>query len=530
MSFSKATNIKLYQGVPLDIERRHTIKFGSQTAQSTYFNTKVFNSLDNASYQREERYIRYPAIYDEIHDCNYLSFQNTSATADARIQYAFITRMEYINENLTYVYFEIDYIQTYLFDVTIGECFVERETVSSDGLGEHLLPEPVELGQYDYDYVSTETMLLSSYYYVVAKKWDNAGGTVPPYYNGISSALELYAYPGDTTGGTNAMVQAYTFDAQAEGSVAWVCLMPALALYGYTIDETTHRINPSNFIGAFEWSLPRPLSSMSNGFIPVNKKLLSYPYSYFTVSNNQGTVKEYHYEHFPNSATSGSIPMQPIANISNNVTVRLEPVGWCGASGNLDAGMSLMWDCQCNYITSSYLSWLNQNKANYATAQTTSMISGLANSAILAAAGNTIDAGATLADTTADLLQRAFVFRQQEQVAKDRAPKLAGTAGSDSLDVAISAKTFDIFRVALRAEWAMKADNYFSRYGYNVSCTKVPDLDSRTYWNYIQATDCIMTGDVPNECLTYWKARFANGITFWHDTNVGNYNRTNAIA
>ena len=72
MSFSKATNIKLYQGVPLDIERRHTIKFSSQTAQSTYFNTKVFNSLDNASYQREERYIRYPAIYDEIHDCNYL--------------------------------------------------------------------------------------------------------------------------------------------------------------------------------------------------------------------------------------------------------------------------------------------------------------------------------------------------------------------------------------------------------------------------------------------------------------------------
>ena len=97
MSFSKATNIKLYQGVPLDIERRHTIKFASATAQSTYFNTKVFNSVDNASYQREERYIRYPAIYDEIHDCNYLSFQNTSATADARVQYAFITRMEYIN-------------------------------------------------------------------------------------------------------------------------------------------------------------------------------------------------------------------------------------------------------------------------------------------------------------------------------------------------------------------------------------------------------------------------------------------------
>ena len=45
------------------------------------------------------------------------------------------------SEGLTRIYFQIDSWQTFMFNVQVKECFVEREHVNNDAIGENLIDE-----------------------------------------------------------------------------------------------------------------------------------------------------------------------------------------------------------------------------------------------------------------------------------------------------------------------------------------------------------------------------------------------------
>ena len=131
--------------VPLDNTYNHTIKFASLSAQQTYFNSVnvVKFTLDEQTYQRVEKgKMRIEIKAEDLYDCNYLAFQNTSF--GAKWFYAFITGVEYVNNVTSEITFELDVMQTYLFDITVGECFVEREHVIDDSIGANTIAEPVD--------------------------------------------------------------------------------------------------------------------------------------------------------------------------------------------------------------------------------------------------------------------------------------------------------------------------------------------------------------------------------------------------
>lgn len=60
--------------------------------------------------------------------------------------YAFITKMEYVNTNMTRIEIITDVWQTWQFDIEFKESFIEREmiNVSDDIPGSNLLPEGLE--------------------------------------------------------------------------------------------------------------------------------------------------------------------------------------------------------------------------------------------------------------------------------------------------------------------------------------------------------------------------------------------------
>ena len=137
--------IKIMHNVPLDDTYNHTIKFASLSAQQTYFNGSsiVKYTLDKQSYQRVERgKMRVEILSDNLYDCNYLAFQNTSF--GTKWFYAFITSVEYVNDVTSEISFEIDVMQSFLFDVTVGSCFVEREHVTNDTIGANTIAEPID--------------------------------------------------------------------------------------------------------------------------------------------------------------------------------------------------------------------------------------------------------------------------------------------------------------------------------------------------------------------------------------------------
>ena len=83
---------------------------------------------------------------DFLWDCNYMMFQNT--TYGDKWFYAFITSVEYHNNNCSIIHFEIDVMQTWHFNYSVDQCFVEREHPVTDQIGEHYEPENVDTGEY----------------------------------------------------------------------------------------------------------------------------------------------------------------------------------------------------------------------------------------------------------------------------------------------------------------------------------------------------------------------------------------------
>ena len=56
--------------------------------------------------------------------------------------------MDYIDEQTTKIHIELDVMQTYFFDITDTNTFVEREHVVNDTAGNHTIPEGLETGEY----------------------------------------------------------------------------------------------------------------------------------------------------------------------------------------------------------------------------------------------------------------------------------------------------------------------------------------------------------------------------------------------
>ena len=141
------TNIRILKDVPLDTTYDHTIYFSSATAQTNYFAGLTKYNLNNQTYQRVKRgYARVQRKAEDLYDCNYMMFQNSAY--GNKWFYAFITSVEYVNNVTSEITFEIDDIQSWFFDFTLDQCFVEREHTITDNIGEHIEPESVEMGEY----------------------------------------------------------------------------------------------------------------------------------------------------------------------------------------------------------------------------------------------------------------------------------------------------------------------------------------------------------------------------------------------
>lgn len=124
------THVKLLANVPFDNTYQHTRWCKTQQEQETYFNSfPVLNENTDCSYQRDTQLggvFRVDRHKDALYACNYLIFKNEE-TYPSKWQYAFVTDIEYKNDNTSFVTFEIDVLQTYRFDIGIRESFIAKE-------------------------------------------------------------------------------------------------------------------------------------------------------------------------------------------------------------------------------------------------------------------------------------------------------------------------------------------------------------------------------------------------------------------
>ena len=199
------TTIKLYSGVPLDNTYNHTLYFASESEQHSYFSVSKY-TLSAQSYQRVERSkMRIERKADDLYDCNYLAFKNVNY--GDKWFYAFITSVEYINNVTSEITFEIDVMQTYMFDVTLKDCFVEREHSVTDVIGENIQAEPIETGEYvnsDYGLVHDVRDMLVMI--MIAGESSTSYGDL---YEGIYGGCDIWAYNSTDTTNITSKVNEY---------------------------------------------------------------------------------------------------------------------------------------------------------------------------------------------------------------------------------------------------------------------------------------------------------------------------------
>lgn len=125
---STISRLTLLRGVPFSNDYQHTRYFETREEQLAYFSSKpvLYSTLESNIIQAEGKTsIKVDMRIDDIRRANYLMFQNKDYSV--RWFYAFITKLEYVNERVTIVHFELDVYQTWCKDYEIKPSYVVRE-------------------------------------------------------------------------------------------------------------------------------------------------------------------------------------------------------------------------------------------------------------------------------------------------------------------------------------------------------------------------------------------------------------------
>lgn len=276
--------------------------------------------------------------------------------------------------------------------------------------------------------------------------------------------------------------------------------------------------------------------SQLNGYTPVNKKLLTYPYSFLNVSNNSGVMHTYQYELFDDTdcefiikgvpTIGGSIKLTP-THYKNNQSLIVEDEG-------IIAGKFPV----CAWSQDYYTNWLTQNAVNVSTAykkQAFSTIGNIAGSLISASSGNIALSSmfAMQGVSSATSLAGSVLENMKQQTLAEMHPdNVAGNINGGDVNTADRCNTFYFYKMSIKQEYAKIIDDYFTRFGYTVNSLKVPNITGRASFNYIEIGqgERFAYGEVPPESLTEINMIAQNGLTIWHNhANVGNYNVNNSI-
>lgn len=501
--------------VPLENDYKNQLTFTNAEAQQTYFNSKIVTSFDNYTYMKKDSVIKVGVNIDDIIGCNYLFYRNTGFTN--RIYYCFITNKEYINENVTALTIETDVYQTWCFDMEFKKSFVEREHVNSDNYGEHTVPENFETGEYVYDYVShfdigTSHIVMGSTISPMDLT-ENTGGT----YGGIISGVKYYLFENTTS--FKSALQSMANAGKATG-VNFICYLPDW-LTGYSTTTFTNGIAEvavtTQATSTAGIAIPLHPTTI-DGYTPKNKKIFTFPYVAYTLSNNQGGAITYHLEDFKdNVGHTGDINI--VGCITPGGSIRAYPTNYKLTSHSFDTsakindyGLTLGKFPVCSWSSDIYTNWLTQNGVSMAINTTFAWLN---------APTGFQDVGVLhgIASNVASIWQHSLVPRSAE-----------GNVNSGDVTYSDSLMTFSGYFTTIKQEYAKIIDNYWSMFGYKVNSVKVPNLTGRTYWNYVKTIDCNIDGDIPQEDMQILKGMFNKGVTLWHDpTKMYDYSLNNAI-
>lgn len=529
--------VQLFQGVPLNKDADDTILFTAESLQNIYFaqNLRATFTAENFTFiKKETQTIRVEANYGKVYQCNYLRYNNT-ANANKWI-YAFITDINYINENVTEISFEIDRLQTWLpgIDYNLTECYVEREHSASDIIGEHILEEGLDLGLLEDEQIYQDPFT-PVYLGVMLSSISSSLPLIPPVvFNSIYDRtpvgyiLLMFDYRNGT-------------EAEEFKKILKDPMTNQNILGGYTIpyeiistDDLvdwnfegeggiTHNVKilTSQNLEPVTLYIPRFLPENGlNGYMPKNNKLFCYPYNRVVVSNSKGSTNEYRYEGFK-QLEDDQLPFLRICSTTTPVSASIMPKNYlktgltdmhhngCKTENKLSMSVSAIG----GYTGDLFLANLMQQVPN--------VLGTVFNAGVGAVTGNVY--------SIKEAIQGAGNVAGNLLSTKNNDVTANKTSNPDNIDVANDFLAFDFYRRTITPEYAERIDNFFSAYGYRYDGVKIPNINVRQKWTYTKTSDAnFISKNVPADDMKIINEKFNRGIRFHKNyASIGNITQEN---
>lgn len=535
------TKVRLLKA-PFELNYNNELTFNNINSQTNYFLSLPFVEMDECSYQRKEERIRFDKVFDDLVPYNYCMYQNEEYSN--KWFYAFINKVEYVDDETSYVYITTDVFQTWMFEYNMKASYVEREHVSDDTVGIHTIDEGLETG----DYISNGIMeykedvspnsldnvicfACSDLPNAIKNDFTPSGINQPRVLNRIYGGLYIVGLP--TVLMADLFIEGMNKENMLDAIVnvfmipIWIKNLSSTITTQVTVNQIVIDIllfnNPQTSYEANIFSVNTPTSL--NGYVPKNNKLLVYPYSLFTVSNLTGTEVEFKYEDFTNMNDENNKKFIEYGSISGGgYSGKLIPCNYKNISNNYDYGIEKGKLPTCSWTGDAYTNWLSANAINLGMSSFVGAFGGLVGGARVL--GGDIKGAENLVDSFGTVLETQI----KKAEAKRMPDTLNGSVNSADINYSSYHTGYILNKLTLKEEYLKQIDSFFSMFGYKVNELKIPNLFSRRNWNFIKCLNVNLIGDIPQDDMQELKNIFNNGVTLWHNPNTFlDYSQNNDI-
>lgn len=567
--YAPNTDLRLLSA-PLTFGDGNQLDFANATAQHNYFANLPGRNFTDFTYQRKDDVIRIPDLAENLYQYNYVMYQNFAG----KWIYAFITRIEFVNQNCTHVHIKTDVFQTWQFNFTFKQSLVEREHTVTDNPYEHTLPEPLHGGtmievsrQRATSFAlqgDTQSDFEANYRVVFCLSDELTGVTSmrAVMVGGVPDVAYYYAVERANMAAFSDMITA----AARADAVLGVYAVPISAVSFVQLETTPFNIWTIHDANeTYVTFTPEKGNAINNTSITFrNLKCLCYPYHYYSLWASNGQRVDLKTENFTSIhpiAQAETCTIRTTCNPSQDTSLMIAPM-WYEYNGqpsaqpyaqygvNLDYAITFNDFPEIAFATDVFKNYMALNKSSvraqmFNTAVDTifgmwggalsgvqaagDLFAGVSSGNMgqtVGAIGEVERAGHSMYRTIGNALSAYARYNDMQ-----RTPDRIQGVRSSGVQLMSSVAGAYVSEYALKGEYMQIVDDFFTRFGYRVDTLKVPQFNSRPNHNYLKTADCNIEGDMPQDDADEMCAMFNAGLTVWHNpATFGNYSPNNSPA
>lgn len=576
------TTIKFLQNIPFDGDYNDTVYFSPEDGvegQYRYFDTFTKYTINENYYQRVNKGelkvqlpystgVQYESTAEKLYNCNYMMFRNTNF--GNKWFYAFIDKVEWVNNETAKVEYTLDVMQTWYFDYDLEQCFVEREHSKTDYIGDNVVPESLDMGYemvengrdtFHISYIenpATEDDLKYGWtIFVFVSKFSVMSIVHDPYvlwaadypnrhYGPIQCGAYCLRFNASMVSENSALRQSdYFYEGDIRDFYDFIGVYNDERYDDVVADDILVIYVCPTFIannrnGLNSWiTLNTHRPSTLAGYTPRNNKLYTYPFMQLVASDYHGNTQTYKYEYFVGHSLQHGIDFRitgvPVFSPTLTCTPMsylpsMFPIGSPNTLEGIDYSISINDFSQCSWLNDNFKAWWAQNK-NSATFATVSAV--LSNAVGIFVGNQMYTGGSNLYQQSrgaemngqgwAGALSAIGSLMAKKADAQNMPVGVGGLTNNSALMEISGMEGFALISKCVPPKQAKIIDDYFTMFGYACHEVKTPNRAVRERWTYTKTVGCTIKARCPGDDQKQICSIYDKGIRFWRAGEIGKY-------